>query len=377
MQLHPGSASSCFAFLAVVAATPAAAARRDSLVVRGHVVDSLGAAIRESWVITQGSRRLGTLVEPSGAYTLVIPGASTEELQRAPLKLRVQARHKGWSIVLANGAPELALEIRLVRDAEGVTRLEVESNDPAAAAAVANTAVLEAGLRAEVIAEFKGAKGEQVTGDARLSAIEAVRLAGARDSVRYDQMRPRDPPPGSPSRPGRAGVEGLRRQRRRDEEARSALKLPSLIAKADATARVVAVAVVAAAPPKIEPPTPPATRSEAPVVAPPAMKAEPRVASDSARDHREVRRDVVADVVEREPIDTVDPRSDRAGRSRPTGDHGDLEAGSIVADDRGSRRRPPEGGGERHDCSTHRRPRLPRERHRSSRSRRPPRWRPR
>src|SRR6185295_11127819 len=90
-----------------------------------------------------------------------IPGATLEELQRTPLRIRVQARLKGWRFALASGATELGLEMKVAKE-ERLAKLRVRSNDSSAVAAVASSVVLDANPRALIEAQFVGSKGAQV-----------------------------------------------------------------------------------------------------------------------------------------------------------------------------------------------------------------------
>src|SRR6188474_3491494 len=98
----------------------AASDRRSFLVFRGSVLDSAGHPIREAWVTSVGSRRSGTLVDPTGHFMLPIRCEPLEVIARRPFTLRIQARHKGWSIALPDGSHELGLEIGLSADSTGL-----------------------------------------------------------------------------------------------------------------------------------------------------------------------------------------------------------------------------------------------------------------
>src|SRR5690242_9046164 len=85
---------------ALLAAPAAHASTRNYLTVQGHVMDHLGSPLPGTWVYCLGSRRVSAVVDSSGAYTLEIPGATLEELERTPMKIRIQAQRKGWRFAL-------------------------------------------------------------------------------------------------------------------------------------------------------------------------------------------------------------------------------------------------------------------------------------
>ena len=74
-------------------AIPAWAGTANTITIRGRVLDTSGAPLRDTWVFTQGSRRLSAMVGADGAYVLRVPSPTFEEIARVPFTLRVMARH--------------------------------------------------------------------------------------------------------------------------------------------------------------------------------------------------------------------------------------------------------------------------------------------
>src|SRR6202008_881865 len=105
--------------------------------------------------------RASTMADSGGNYVLEIPGATLEELERAPLKIRIQARRKAWRFAMQNGGPELGLELKVNKEENGLATLRVRSNDADAVSAVANSVVLEANPRAQISVTCVGSQGAQ------------------------------------------------------------------------------------------------------------------------------------------------------------------------------------------------------------------------
>jgi hypothetical protein len=167
-----------------VASFPAHASTRNYLTVEGRVFDHLGRPLPDTWVICTGSRRASMPVDSLGRYHLEIPGATLEELERQPLKIRIQARRKGYRFALSNGAPELGLEMRVVKDESPLSRLRVRSNDSSSVSAVANSVVLDANPRALLTAQFIGSPGAQYdTPPVPLEESDEITLAGSSPSI--------------------------------------------------------------------------------------------------------------------------------------------------------------------------------------------------
>jgi hypothetical protein len=157
---------------------------RNYLTVEGRVVSREGDAMPEAWVFCTGSRRASTQADSIGEYTLEIPGATLEELEKVPLKIRIQARQKGWRFALANGSPELGLEMRVVVEDSGRKRLLVRSNDADVVEVVANSVVLEANPRAQLQAMFVGSPGAQYEAPpALLTVRDEITLVGGSGSI--------------------------------------------------------------------------------------------------------------------------------------------------------------------------------------------------
>ena len=187
----------CMAAGLAVVVRPAQASTRNYLTVEGRVFDHLGRRLSDTWVICTGSRRASVPVDSLGRYHLEIPGATLEELERTPLKIRIQARKKGYRFALSNGAPELGLEMRVVKDESPLSRLRVRSNDSSAVSAVAGSVVLDANPRALLTAEFVGSPGAQYdTPAVPLEESDEITLAGSSQSIpELAVSEPVAPPP--------------------------------------------------------------------------------------------------------------------------------------------------------------------------------------
>ena len=173
-----------FAALACAPRPAAAASTRNYLTVQGQVLDAVGSVVPGTWVFCTGSRRASAAVDSTGAYTLEIPGATLEELERTPLRIRIQARLKGWRFALMSGATELGLEMRVTKDASRLPRLSVRSNDSSAVEAVASSVVLDANPRALLTATFVGSKGAQYdTQPAALTLGDEITVVGQAQSI--------------------------------------------------------------------------------------------------------------------------------------------------------------------------------------------------
>jgi len=191
------NAAAALALACAVAGGPSAAAAstRNYLTVQGLVLDHTKSPLAGAWVFCTGSRRASAPTDSSGAYMLQIPGATLEELNHAPLKIRISARKKGWRFALDNGAPELGLEMRVVQEDGKLPRLLIRSNDQEAVSAVANSAVLDANPRALVGATFIGSQGAQYdTPPVPLDIGDEVTLAGSVGSVPEMPGTPKGPP---------------------------------------------------------------------------------------------------------------------------------------------------------------------------------------
>jgi hypothetical protein len=172
------------AAVSFAAAPGLAASNRNYLTVQGRVMDHLGRPVRDAWVFCLGSRRASARVDSAGWYRLEIPGATLEELQRAPLKIRIQARKGGWRFALSSGAPELGLEMRVISEESRLARLRVRSNDSTAVESVANSVVLDSNPRALIQAVFVGSEGPQIeTHAVPLDVIQEIKLAGGSESI--------------------------------------------------------------------------------------------------------------------------------------------------------------------------------------------------
>src|ERR1043165_4145147 len=176
---RPAVALALVVFALVCASSARAAdAPRRYLTVQGRVVDAHGAPLPGTWVFCVGSRRSSAVADAHGQFTLQIPGAAMDELHAAPLRVRVEARRKGWRFGLRNGAPELGLEISIAQ-----SNLRVRSNDSTAVETVASSVALEGNPRALLTATFIGAPGQQPDGNPVPLDISNTVMLGGRSSM--------------------------------------------------------------------------------------------------------------------------------------------------------------------------------------------------
>lgn len=154
---------------------------RSHIRITGRVVDRRGVPLRNTWVVTQGSRRTGSLTGAGGRYTLDVLGATSSDLAREPLLLRIQAQRKGWTMKVPGGAPELAVEMQIVNDSLGGSRFLVRSNDARVAAMLADRALLQKGTRVALQLDFVGVRGAVIENDVvDLTAVREVVLSAPR-----------------------------------------------------------------------------------------------------------------------------------------------------------------------------------------------------
>src|SRR5437773_1103395 len=113
---------------ALLAGAADASSPRNYLTVEGEVFDRLATPLPGTWIFCTGSRRASAIADSTGAFRLEIPGATLEELERSPLKIRIAARRKGWRFALADGSPELGLELKVTKD-NRLSHLRLRSND--------------------------------------------------------------------------------------------------------------------------------------------------------------------------------------------------------------------------------------------------------
>lgn len=169
--------------LAIAACTimpaPSSAAVRSSVVLSGRVLDESSAPVPQAWILVRGSRRLSALTDSLGGYRITVPGGTVEELAKQAVMIRVQARHRGMSIVTRDGAPELGIEMRVRRDPSSIWRFQVRSNRPPVAAEVAGAALIDPNPRVELQLDFRATPGQQVENlPVPLTATQEVALIG-------------------------------------------------------------------------------------------------------------------------------------------------------------------------------------------------------
>jgi hypothetical protein len=162
---------------------------RKTLVVRGRVTDSEGWPVTGARVTSAGSHRSSVTVDKNGAFVLLVPVGSLEDVAARPFEVTVDVLRRGWRFSLPGGAPRLGIALSLSDAGSGVARGRVRSNEARAATAVAEALVLDGNASALVEMNFIGIESA-VTDPAapRLDAEQEVTLAGVRIGA----------PPGAP-----------------------------------------------------------------------------------------------------------------------------------------------------------------------------------
>ncbi len=191
-------------FVAIVlmvaaAATSAHAADRNSLVVRGVVVDVAGDPMAKARVFLEGPHPAAAGVDENGRYTLKIPVADWSALEREPLALWVDAGRTDWTFNLANGGPALRLEIRARRDSAGARRCVIRSNDTEVTAKLAEGVARRGALRDTIELRFVGTAGpDPGFRDLPMFSMEDVAVAAAPVVAVAKPKATTNPPPAPP-----------------------------------------------------------------------------------------------------------------------------------------------------------------------------------
>lgn len=135
------------------------AADRQSLIIRGVVVDGAGWPMAQAQVFLEGTRTASTKVNAQGAFTLTVSVPDWTSLERTPLTVWLDAGRSNWGFQLANGQPALRLEVDARRDSAGGRRSVVRSNDAAVTARLARGVSRRGILRDTIEVRFIGTPG--------------------------------------------------------------------------------------------------------------------------------------------------------------------------------------------------------------------------
>lgn len=160
-------------------AHPASRDDRKTLVVRGRVSDREGWPIAGSKVTSSGSHKTTVNVDRNGAYVLLVPVGSLDDVAKRPFEVTVDVVRRGWTFSLPGGASRLGIGLSLEDAGGGVARGRVRSNEPSAATAVAEALVLDGNASALVEMNFIGIEGTAAdTAALKLEATQEVTLTG-------------------------------------------------------------------------------------------------------------------------------------------------------------------------------------------------------
>jgi hypothetical protein len=171
------------ASLLLVAAVPcvarAAAARAATFVFSGGVAEPGGKPVRGAKVLLQGLVEPAALTDAEGRFSFSHVVPDVQALAVAPLRLVLRVSHKGWNLGLPTGEGALAVELRLVRAADGSAQLEVRSNDAGIAKAVAASFDAPGDATVTLSGGFMRQLGAEDRSEPVLGALEIVRMAPA------------------------------------------------------------------------------------------------------------------------------------------------------------------------------------------------------
>jgi hypothetical protein len=162
---------------AVPCAAPPAASRAVTFVFSGGVAEPGGRPVRGAKVLLQGLVEPAALTDAEGRFSFSHVVPDVQALAAEPLRLVLRVSHKGWSLALPTGANALAVELRLVRAADGSARLEVRSNDAGVAKAVAASFGAPGDVAVALSGGFMRQLGAEDRSEPVLSALEFVRVA--------------------------------------------------------------------------------------------------------------------------------------------------------------------------------------------------------
>ncbi len=155
-------------------AAPAAAARAATFVFGGTIAEPGGRPIRGAKVLLRGVLDPAARSDAEGRFSFSYVVPDMEALASAPLQLVLGARHRNWNLALPTGEGALAVELRLVRPADGTARLEVRSNDAAVAKAVAASFDVPGDATIALRAAFMRQRGAEDRSEPKWTALETV-----------------------------------------------------------------------------------------------------------------------------------------------------------------------------------------------------------
>lgn len=163
----------------VALAAPARALPIRTLVIEGRVVDRDGFPIPHARVVTADRPRLTLPLDESGHYSVPLMLGSVQGLERTAFTIRIGARAAGWRIGIGDGGEPLALVIHATPGPRGSARIEVRSNDPDAARAVADSIVHGTRDPLRLVINLTGIRG--AAGSMAMPRLEQLASATLRD----------------------------------------------------------------------------------------------------------------------------------------------------------------------------------------------------
>jgi hypothetical protein len=186
---------------ALPCAAPAAASRPATLLFRGMVSEPGGRPVRGARVGLEGQAASAVVTDAEGRYSLPCALPDVGAPASAPALLVLRASHKGWNLALPTGESALALELRVVRDADGQARLEIRSSDAALAGTVAAFARVPGEGTMTWRADFLRQLGAEDRSRPKLAALEVVPLPRSEPADGSPQPAPRSAPPADSTAP--------------------------------------------------------------------------------------------------------------------------------------------------------------------------------
>ena len=162
---------------AALCAEPAAAPRAATFVFSGGVAEPGGRPVRGAKVLLQGLLEPAATTDAEGRFSFSHVVPDVEALATAPLRLVLRASHKGWNLALPEGQSALAVELRLVRAADGGARLEVRSNDADVAKAVAASFRTPGDVTVALSGGFVRQLGAEDRSEPVLTVLESVPMS--------------------------------------------------------------------------------------------------------------------------------------------------------------------------------------------------------
>lgn len=170
-------AASFLLVAAVPCAAPAAATRAATFVFSGGVAEPGGRPVRGAKVLLQGLLEPAALTDAEGRFSFSHVVPDVQAFAAAPLRLVLRASHKDWNLALPTGESALAVELRLVRTADGNARIEVRSNDAGVAKTVAASFVVPGDVTVALSGGFIRQLGAEDRSEPALGALETVPVA--------------------------------------------------------------------------------------------------------------------------------------------------------------------------------------------------------